>query len=707
MTIPFLGIFQRAKARYYQKSVPMAPPRRATPMEKPSGERLSKTVMPNTVRSSIPDPFQAAAETGANIKLPTARLSKLPPTVALALQPKVERAISLQLCDILDQLPAGYVKPAETFDTSRPVLLKASEIEKGMASGRPVVSLATIYAQVPEIFLRTVKPEDVMQVALPFNKVLDQFRNVQVRDDQEQESDVPQMDTPILQATLEDTQKFGTTLPAIQSSAHPPVRVEPATARAFSRAEPEPVLRETIAGSTTPRGIPLNLSTSPVVAPPRPSGFDPVSPTRIPFKLPPNGTDGSATETVPASSGPSVPTAPSPSASSARIPFKITPPCADLKPKLTLVPGVENAETETEEATAPVAAEVAKISLGLRTILQNMPAFQLTGSFEGVAEDVRIELPLSLVESQLAGGRIAVPVKTFRDALPVDRRELVAEDDAESPVLLPLQEVLKNLPPTVLKMRIDQEEVEVAALFETPFSIKAAEDAKRLAASKPVEEKKEEDPAAAKTDDPPEAKASETDKAAGTEVKTPEPPVAEKPEAKVEEEAKPETKVEEKAEPKVVEKTEVQAPATAEAEPEKKSEAKAEPKLEANTNAKGIVAQASALPGVGACSVTFEDGLSLAGNLPDDVQVGGLCAMAPSVLQRINRHTVDTKLGPLLSMTLHCRESQMSFYMKGSVCLTVLHSGGDLASETHHKLAGMASDLSRTYSQPETVHVDH
>jgi predicted regulator of Ras-like GTPase activity (Roadblock/LC7/MglB family) len=133
----------------------------------------------------------------------------------------------------------------------------------------------------------------------------------------------------------------------------------------------------------------------------------------------------------------------------------------------------------------------------------------------------------------------------------------------------------------------------------------------------------------------------------------------------------------------------------------------AEKKTDANASAKEIVNRANALPGIGACVVTFEDGLSLAGNLPEDVQVGGLCAMAPSVLQRMNRHTADTKLGPLTSMTLHCRESQISFFMKGVVCLTVLHAGGDLASETHQHLAEMADELSRTYSQPETAHVDH
>src|SRR5207244_900643 len=49
------------------------------------------------------------------------------------------------------------------------------------------------------------------------------------------------------------------------------------------------------------------------------------------------------------------------------------------------------------------------------------------------------------------------------------------------PVLLPLQEVLKNLPTAALKIRDDQEETRAEGSFETPFSIKAKEDAKRFA----------------------------------------------------------------------------------------------------------------------------------------------------------------------------------------------------------------------------------
>jgi hypothetical protein len=45
--------------------------------------------------------------------------------------------------------------------------------------------------------------------------------------------------------------------------------------------------------------------------------------------------------------------------------------------------------------------------------------------------------------------------------------------------------------------------------------------------------------------------------------------------------------------------------------------------------------------------------------------------------------------------------------MKGNVCLTVLHAGGDLAAETRNELAEITKELSRTYTQPETAHVDH
>ena len=180
----------------------------------------------------------------------------------------------------------------------------------------------------------------------------------------------------------------------IQTSLHPPVKVEPATARTISNSEPESVARETVALAVAPRGIPLNFSTSPTMRPP-PGVSEPVSPTRIPFTLPPNGTGGSAPETVPASSGPSVPTSAPATSLPARIPFKMSPPSDELKSKLTFAPSAAQSSTQKSDGSEEaLAANGTMISLGLRAVLQNMPAFQLNGSPEAVAADTRIELPL-------------------------------------------------------------------------------------------------------------------------------------------------------------------------------------------------------------------------------------------------------------------------------------------------------------------------
>jgi predicted regulator of Ras-like GTPase activity (Roadblock/LC7/MglB family) len=120
-----------------------------------------------------------------------------------------------------------------------------------------------------------------------------------------------------------------------------------------------------------------------------------------------------------------------------------------------------------------------------------------------------------------------------------------------------------------------------------------------------------------------------------------------------------------------------------------------------------MVMRASALPGVAGCSITFADGLILAGNLPKEVAAEGLCAMAPSLLQRIDKHMLDTGLGSLTGLTLHCAKSAFTFFMHGNICLGALHADGEFSPETQSKLAEMAKQLSRTYAQTETGHVDH
>src|SRR5262249_2730607 len=147
----------------------------------------AEEVPPGIVERPTPSAPPAARTISFGTPPAAPRPRDLPPAVALALEPRVERVISLNLSDMAEHIPAEYIKPLESIDGTRRVLLKGSEIEKGMAAGKPAVSLATIFQQVPEIFLRTIAPTDEAQVDLPFDKVLKQFNNLQVRNDQEKQ----------------------------------------------------------------------------------------------------------------------------------------------------------------------------------------------------------------------------------------------------------------------------------------------------------------------------------------------------------------------------------------------------------------------------------------------------------------------------------------------------------------------------------------
>lgn len=670
MTIPFLSFFKKVKDQAMARKEPAPAPKPIAPLEKPSSERFSKTVMPNATRTLPPqDPFEMAARSsalGGQMPGPSGaapsgmipfgpaapRQRDLPPAVALALEPRVERVISLDLADVAPQIPGDYIKPIESIDGTRRILLKASEVERGMASGKPAVSLATIYQQVPEIFLRSIAPTDGAQVHLPFEKVLEQFASLQVRSDQERHQAVPQVETPFLQVTLEDNSRFGTTIEAVETADLPPVRVEPPTAEAFAAAEPEAATNGFIQH--------LHPSSEKLSA----------APTRIPFKLSPNGTGGLAPESVPASSGPSVPTNfPSPPAPT-RIPFKITAPSDDLRTKdepwLTAESLAASAEAtvapaQESKAEAPVApmqenkAEI-KIALALRPILQALPPFQLSGDPGSVPAETLIELPFSLIEPQLASGRISLTPSAFISALPAEYRGLFQAGEAAGDVPLPLHDVLKNLPTASLRMRDDQVEQDAGANFATPFSAKAEEDAKRFNAAGTAGAKPAVTPVAAPRRETLAASLLETPSAAA--------PVRQPFD--------------------LLPRTPLQVAL----------------ETDEKLDAKGVVAQVNKIAGVKGCALMFGDGLSLAGSLPAEYETDGLCAMAPSLMQRIENHMVETKLGALRGMTLACAKGSVTFFMHENLCLAALHASDELGAEVREKLARVVHELSRKYSHP-------
>ena len=417
----------------------------------------------------------------------------------------------------------------------------------------------------------------------------------------------------------------------------------------------------------------------------------------------PIGTGGPAFPRVPASSGPPVPPAAPPAAAPTRIPFQM-PPSA-VPPKVAAqtpapTPPTTTAPVQETPKVVPVAATVERtqepmVVLPLCPILASLPPMQVAGDVTSVPADAKISFRIGLIAPQLASGKVTIPPKDFHAALPEQYRALFLPDVVEAPVQLSLPAVLANLPGDSLRMREDQEVTTQDETFETPFSAKAKEDAERFAQGR-----KTALPSAAASSKP------EVPKAETPKIELPKAAEAEIPKVKA-----PDLQIPKVAAPRIeAAKVELSAPVDAfrvamgpAASLETARPADGAPKFDA----KAAIALACALPGVASCSVIFADGLIIAGNIPDEMHMEGLSAVAPTMLQKLQKHMCETQLGPLSSMTVHGQKSPVTFFGAGDLCLTAVHNGVELSAESRRELGRITQELSRTYPKVETPHVHH
>src|SRR5438105_10081269 len=720
MTIPFLDLVKRAKEKFEGKRRPTGPAPLPSVKDKPEGDKLAKRVMPYAVRTMTPDPTApalAAASVIAARRIPVTRPpvgtpGDFGPSAGVSVELRGERTLSLALSDIIAQMPDGYLKPQESFDTTRRVTLKAAEVEKGMAAGRPSISIAAIYQQAPEIFLHTVQPSDTTGVVLPAQKIIDELLHLRVRDDQTAEPIVAQVETPFLKLMVEESEKFGTTVAPfttteltlpIEPSASKPAATQPAPAS--PPIQPPPAVKPPVAPATS-RTIPpprvgtipsQDGSTSRIVTLGAPAEDKPE-------KSLPIGTGGPAFPRVPASSGPPVPPAAPPAAAPTRIPFQMPPSAVPAKiatqtpapaPPTTVAPVQQTPRVVPVAATSVEPTQEPMVVLPLCPILASIPPMQIAGDVTSVPADAKISFRIGLIAPQLASGKVTIPPKDFHAALPEQYRALFLPDVVEAPVQLSLPAVLANLPGDSLRMREDQEITTQDETFETPFSAKAKEDAERFAQGR-----KTALPSAAASSKP------EVPKAETPKIELPKAAEAEVPKVKA-----PDLQIPKVAAPKIeAAKVEISAPVDAfrvamgpGAKWETARPAEGAPKFDA----KAAIALACALPGIASCSVIFADGLIIAGNIPDEMHMEGLSALAPTMLQKLQKHMCETQLGPLRSMTVHGEKSPVTFFGAGDLCLTAVHNGGELSAESRRELSRITQELSRTYPKVETPHVDH
>jgi len=719
MTIPFLDLVRRAKEKFEAKRRPAGLAPLPSVQDKPESDRLAKRVMPYAVRTMTPEPSgpalaaaSAIATRRISVTRPSAGVPDLGPSVGVSVEPRGERTVSLALSDVIAEMPNGYLKPHESFDTSRRIMLRAAEVEKGLAAGRPSIPIAAIYHQAPEIFLHTVQPSDTAVVMLPVKKVIDELSHLRVRQDQTAEPIMAQVETPFLKMMVEESAKFGTTLAPFTTTELPPL-AEPGPS-APATAEPAPVAA--IRPPVTSPPIQSPLPTTPQARPPTRREISmpriETEPTRdgsmarITFVAPsvpaeskpekslPIGTGGPAFPRVPASSGSPVPPAAPPAAAPTRIPFQMPPSAVPPKiaartpapaPPTTSAPVQKTPEVVPVAATPLESTQEPMVVLPLRPILASLPPMQVSGDVTSVPAEAKISFRMALIAPQLASGKVTIPPNDFHAALPDQYRGLFLPDVVEAPVQLSLPDVLANLPGDSLRMREDQEVTTQDEIFETPFLAKAKEDAERFASDR-------------KTASPSAAASSKR------EVPKAETPKIELPktaEAGVPKLTAPDLQVPKIAAPGVeAAKVELSAPV-------EKAETAKPAEVAPKFDAKAAIARACALPGVASCSVIFADGLIIAGNIPDEMHMEGLSAVAPTMLQKLQRHMSETQLGPLSCITVHGEKSPVTFFGAGDLCLTAVHNGVELSAESRRELSRITQELSRTYPQVETPHVDH
>jgi predicted regulator of Ras-like GTPase activity (Roadblock/LC7/MglB family) len=815
MKLPFLRFFKKAQAS--EPVVAATVPRPVVTIEKPASERFAKTFTPNMTHKVVVEAPRAYAPAGVGAdtiappspavlpsfspgsSLPASALVPPPPPRPLVSKgdaPRIlltepdistviaERTISLQLSEI--SLPEGILN-SDGLDPERRVLFKAADLERGMSSGKPSIKLRAIYQQAPEFFAREIAGDDPMEVALPFGKVLEQFASFQVRPDQIIEETLPQVDTPFLQVTLEDNERFGSPIVGtpISSSAPAPRPIEipelapvdpidpdasirptvPTEAtqsaaasagkpiRLSSTTSPDPAAAPAIAsGAPPPAKAPIRLSSTTLPDPAPIASAAPVTPAlpvtpvipvppavpiapataapavpsapgaAVTSKISPNGTGVPAPERVPASSGSPVPTpfpspfAPPPASpktpARVKIPPKIGPPSNDLRESRPLRIPI----SKSDGAKVQFSNAGPRIRLPLRSILRGVAPCQLSGPTDEVAEDAVIELPFAIVEPQLSLGKISISPAQFHSALPDKYRNAFAIQDEATPIGLPLQEVLANLPNDSLRIRHDQETDEVLPNFETPFSLKAAEDAARLKApgappdtttkDAPVEAAPIQ-PAAKKSREPkiPQAELPSQSTFAPIPATSPVvPPQAVAPSAAAAPVrlAAPTPAV--ASAPGVAPKS-ITSPAAA-VPPAKPARDPLQLVFDTDEtmDAKNVVAHTSRLPGVRACAIFFSDGLSLAGNIPSEFKIDPLCAVAPALVRKCHEQMASANLGTFAGLTLSCTKSAVTFFAHGDICFAALHwAGQEIEIATRTRLCSVTTELARTYSQPTTV----
>jgi hypothetical protein len=276
-----------------------------------------------------------------------------------------------------------------------------------------------------------------------------------------------------------------------------------------------------------------------------------------------------------------------------------------------------------------------EITIRLESVLSDFPPELETPSIRAlIGTQAEIALPLGLIQSQLAHGRVIVPAEIFCRSLPSDLKPYFATIDSAAEIPIPLREIFPQIPAEAIKLREDQETDGPEETIPSPFTAHAEEDAKRF----------NEIPAIAA------------------------PPANEAPQPKVEP-------------PRIAGERDLKRLQVLFMTDEPLDLAK-------------TIQKVAELPGLRACILSTIGGLKLAGGLEEPDQEKVISTFLPELFQRTQSNLEELGTGVLETITLCYRLHQLSTFVKGELCLTVFHDNRPFKPGVREKIQAVISELS-------------
>jgi hypothetical protein len=325
-------------------------------------------------------------------------------------------------------------------------------------------------------------------------------------------------------------------------------------------------------------------------------------------------------------------------------------------------PSTINGATQPPETHSDRTEGSQSIRIALSPILRDLPfEFNHTDFHNAVGPNFEIELPLELIQPQLANGKVTVPLSVFLETLPETLRNAFGGVDQSTQVPIPLKEIFRHLPGDALPLRADQKVDEVREPIDTPFTSSAREDAKRFRNIPGSVERSE------KEADRQEVGDSVRSEKIGALSDTPEPET-----------------------PTVAAKTEPDF-----------SSLQTVFLTDEPLNLPTIIGKISALPGLQTALLHTADGRQLSGTIGDQQFERAALTLFPAVFGEVKTKLDERECTGLETLTFCWRQEQISIFSDGRLCLSVRHSRRPFKPGVREKLALIFSRLAEALSSSE------